>query len=291
MPYNVGGHLPQRPPVSMSRPLQPDPLHRIALKLTRRSPDQLDAALLASLRKMLDVYDRLQVGRWAYSGIVNEQKPIGLQVVERQRRLLALVPPVLGRSGQPSFAFPFLTSAHAMHLSSRLFGLEPHPPPSRACRATCRPADMPLSPPLPSELTLRFGTSLPVPQSVQGYVRPGCTQLVLDLLSHSAGGGGPGGGVHVAAGGGGASLPPSSWGSVATTAAGSSQTSGEGGGGGARAAVAAAMASSTAVAAAAAAERMLRGELAEALAELAAVGGTGLTLQLGDMVGWDSKSF
>ncbi|KXZ45913.1 hypothetical protein GPECTOR_49g497 [Gonium pectorale] len=42
------------------RPGQPDPLVRVAIKLTNRSPDELDPSTVASLRKLLSVYDKLQ---------------------------------------------------------------------------------------------------------------------------------------------------------------------------------------------------------------------------------------
>ncbi|GLC76876.1 Squamosa promoter-binding-like protein [Pleodorina starrii] len=42
------------------RPGEPDHLVRMALKLTSRAPDELEPSTVASLRKMLSVYDRLQ---------------------------------------------------------------------------------------------------------------------------------------------------------------------------------------------------------------------------------------
>ncbi|GIM07522.1 hypothetical protein Vretimale_11632 [Volvox reticuliferus] len=42
------------------RPEEPDQLVRMALKLTNRSPDELEPSTIASLRQMLSVYDKLQ---------------------------------------------------------------------------------------------------------------------------------------------------------------------------------------------------------------------------------------
>ncbi|GLI67695.1 hypothetical protein VaNZ11_011961 [Volvox africanus] len=42
------------------RPGEPDQLVRMALKLTNRSPDELEPSTIASLRQMLSVYDKLQ---------------------------------------------------------------------------------------------------------------------------------------------------------------------------------------------------------------------------------------